>query len=341
MSLRIAGLMAALALVVGCAAKPTVVKDDTTTIVQQKDPVTIGFIVKQMDDTWFQQETRFARDRAKELGVELLVQEAKTGEALLASIDSIASQGADGLIVCAPEVKLGTAILAAAEAKNMKLMSVDDRLVDTSGEPLEDVPHLGISARNIGKLAGEAIVAEMKARGWKAEETGAIAILKEGLETAQQRIDGAKEVLMANGFKPVNIFIGPWKGATDIASANDAANAIVTRETGYGQWVVFSSNDDGVIGAVRALESAGLKPDAIIGVGINGTTAAQEFDRGKPTGLYASILLSPRTHGAKTVEMMVEWIRTGKAPEKETYTSGTVINRENYLEELKREGVEP
>lgn len=330
-------------LLVGCGSGTDTASGTTGSQPAPNAPekVKIGFIVKQMDDTWFQQETKFAKDKAAELNVELLVQEAKTGEAVLTTMESMATQGAKGVIICAPEVQLGTAIKQAADSRNMKLMSVDDRLVDTAGKPIADIPHLGISAFNIGKLVGQAISDEMKVRGWKPEEVGAIVILKEGLETAEQRVGGAKEVLTQNGFLASNIFIGSWQGAVDIAAASDAANAIITRESKFKKWVVFSSNDDGVMGAVRSLENAGVSAENVIGVGINGTTAAQDFKKDKPTGVFASVLLSPRTHGAQTVEMMAAWLRENKTPEMETYTAGTVINRQNYIEAMKAEGVEP
>ena len=304
------------------------------------EKVKIGFVVKQMDDTWFQAETKFAKEKADELGVDLMVQEAKNGEAVLNAIETMATQGVKGLIICSPEVQLGASIQKATDSHQMKLMSVDDRLVGTDGQPITSIPHLGISAENIGKLVGQAISDEMKSRGWNPAEVGAIAVLKEGLETAEQRVNGAKGVLTTNGLAEGKIFIGSWKGAADITEASNAANVIITQHPEIKKWVVFSSNDDGVMGAVRSLENSGFGADSVIGVGINGTTAAQDFAKDKPTGIFASVLLSPRTHGAQTVQMMFEWIKNGKQPEMETYTSGTVINRKNYIEEMKKEGVQ-
>lgn len=337
-----ASAVLASAFLVGCKpSEPTPGNGATGTSSTGADKIKIGFVVKQMDDTWFQQETKFATEKASELGIDLLVQEAKNGEAVLSAIETLATQGAKGLIICSPEVQLGTSIQKACESHNMKLMSVDDRLVGTDGKPLATIPHLGISAENIGKLVGKSIVDEMKVRGWKMDEAGAIAILKEGLETAELRVKGTRSELEAAGLPAAKIFIGPWTGAVDITAASNAANTIITRESATKKWVVFSSNDDGMMGAVRSLENAGIPVENIIGVGINGTTAAQDFKKKMQTGVFASVLLSPRTHGAQTVEMMAAWIKDGQSPEMETYTAGTVINRANYVEEMKKEGVLP
>ncbi|MCE3590719.1 arabinose ABC transporter substrate-binding protein, partial [Escherichia coli] len=90
--------------------------------------------------------------------------------------DNLGAQGAQGFVVCTPDVKLGPGIVAKAAANNLKMMTVDDRLVDAAGKPLEDVPHMGISATKIGEAVGQGIVDEMKARGWKPEEVGAIRV---------------------------------------------------------------------------------------------------------------------------------------------------------------------
>ena len=306
-----------------------------------KDPVKIGFIVKSMGDSWFQTETNFAKEEAKTLGVELSVQEAKQGDAVLSTIDTMATNGVQGVIICAPETQEGTAIKAATDRHHMKLMSVDDRLLGADSKPLTEIPHLGISAKNIGKQVGQAIADEIKKRGWKPEEVGALAITVETLQTAKERVEGAEDSLAAAGFKKENFFDTPWTGAVDIASASDAANAVLTAHSGIKKWVLFSSNDDGVLGGIRSITNRGIPTTDIIGVGINGMLAAAEWAKGTPTGMFASVLLQPKIHGASTVDAMNKWIKECKAPDKETYTSGTVIHSNDYKEAMAKAGVSP
>ena len=307
----------------------------------EKGPVKIGFIVKSMGDSWFQTETSFAKDEAKTLGVEVNVLEAKTGDAVLSTIDSMATNGVQGIIICSPETQLGSAIKAATDRHKIKLMSVDDRLLGSDSKPLAAIPHLGISATNIGKQVGEAIAAEIKKRGWKPEEVGAIAITVPTLQTAKERVDGAEAAIEADGFKKENVFDAAWSGAVDIASASDAANAVLTAHSNIKKWVVFSSNDDGVLGGIRSISNRGIPPTDMIGVGINGMLAAAEWAKGTPTGMYASVLLEPKIHGASTVEAMTKWIKDCKKPDLETYTSGTVIHSNDYKEAMVKAGVAP
>jgi L-arabinose transport system substrate-binding protein len=301
--------------------------------------VKIGFLVKSMGDSWFQTETNFAKDEAQKLGADIEVQETLTGSAVLETIDTMATNGVQGIIICSPETQLGTSIKAATDRHKIKLMSVDDRLVGSDNKPLTEIPHLGISATKIGNQVGQAISDELKKRGWKPEEVGALAITAPNLETARQRVDGASSVLISNGFLAANVFTVPWTGSVDIASASDAANAVLTAHTSLKKWVVFSSNDDGVLGGIRSISNRGIPPSDIIGVGINGQLAAEEWEKGTPTGLFASVLLQSKVHGAGTVDMMVKWIKDGTEPPKETYTTGVIIDKTNYKEAFEKAGV--
>ena len=322
--------MAALAAIAGCGG------DGGDARAESKPK--IGFLVKSATEVWFQQEWKFADQAAEDLGFELIKIPTPDAEKVMSALDSLQAQGADGVIICSPDVKLGPSIVSKCKSANLKFMSVDDRLVDANDEPLTDVPHLGISAYEIGKMVGQAIVDEMKVRGWNISEVGAIAVNLDELETARQRIDGATEVLVAAGFDATKIFKSPWK-TQDIPGALDAANITLTQHPDIKKWVAFSSNDDGVLGVIRATEGRNIAAENVIGVGINGTSGVDDLKKTEPTGFFGSVLLRPRKHGYDTCKMMFDWIKNGKAPEKETWTSGILITRENYQEKMKEEGL--
>ena len=98
-------------------------------------------------------------------------------------------------------------------------------------------------------------------------------------------------------------------------------------------------NDSAVIGAVRALEGRGLTADDTCGIGINGTDCVAEFKKEKPTGFYASVLLTPKRHGYDTALMTYKWIKDGVEPPKITYTEGILITRETYEKVMREQGL--
>lgn len=304
----------------------------------RKDQVKIGFVVKLAQEAWFQQEWKFARQAAKEYGFQLIELEAKDGEKVVSEIDNLGAQGVQGLIICTPDPKLGPIIVAKAKEYGMKLLTVDDRLEDNNG-PMKEVHHLGISAYDIGKMVGQALLDEMKNRGWKFDEVGAMALTVEELQTARERIAGATDVLVANGFPTDRIHRTPWKAPHNIETAENASSVALTRLSNIKKWIAFSSNDDGVLGFVRASEARGIPASHVIGVGINGTSGVDDFKKTNPTGFFASVLLSPRKHGYDTAVIMYKWITENKEPPKETWTNGILITRENYKELMAKEGL--
>ncbi|MFD9901537.1 arabinose ABC transporter substrate-binding protein [Mesorhizobium sp. UC22_110] len=302
--------------------------------------VKIGFVVKQPEEPWFQDEWKFADQAAKEKGFTLVKIGAEDGEKLMSAIDNLGAQGVQGFVVCTPDVKLGPGIVAKAAANNLKLMTVDDRLVGADGKPLEDVPHMGISATKIGEAVGQAIVDEMKARGWNADEVGAIRVSYDQLPTAVDRVEGAISVLKSNGFKTSNIFDAP-QAKTDTEAALNAATVVLNAHPDIKKWVAFGLNDEAALGAVRASESVGIPAANVIGVGIGGADSAiNEFKKPQPTGFVGSVIISPKRHGYETSLNMYSWIADNKDPEKLILTSGSLAKRDDYQKVRKDLGLE-
>ncbi|UGX86000.1 arabinose ABC transporter substrate-binding protein [Phyllobacterium meliloti] len=302
--------------------------------------VKIGFIVKQPEEPWFQDEWKFADVAAKEKGFTLVKIGAEDGEKVQSAIDNLGAQGAQGFIICTPDVKLGPGIVAKATANELKMMTVDDRLVGADGKPLEDVPHMGISASKIGEAVGQAMVDEIKKRGWDMKTVGAIRVSYDQLPTAVDRVEGALSVLKAAGFPQANIFDAP-QAKTDTEAALNAATVVLNKNAGIKHWVAVGLNDESVLGAVRATESVGIPADGVIGIGIGGAESAiNEFKKPTPTGFFGTVIISPKRHGYETALNMYEWIANGKQPEKLTLTAGQLALRDNYTEVRKELGIE-
>lgn len=306
---------------------------------QAAEPVKIGFLVKQAEEPWFQDEWKFAEQAAKDKGFTLVKIGIPNGEKMMSAIDNLAAQKAAGFVICAPDVKLGVAVNRAAKRHNLKVMSVDDQLVDGAGKPIADIPHMGISGYEIGKQVGQGLVAEMKARGWKLDEVGALRIAFDQLPTARDRTQGAVDALKAAGLPAANLVDAP-QAKTDTESAFNAANIAFTKNARFKHWVAFGLNDEAALGAVRAAEGRGIKADAMLAIGIGGSqTALNEFTKPTPTAFYGTVLISPRRHGYETAVAVYEWATTGKKPPAVTLTSGTLMTRQNQADLRKQMGL--
>lgn len=300
--------------------------------------IKIGFLVKQPEEPWFQYEWKGASKAGAQHGFEVIKLGVENAEKTINAIDNLAALGAQGFVICTPDVRLGPAIVAKARANNLKVITVDDQFVGADGKFMSDVPYLGMSATQIGRAQGEQLFAEMKKRGWSVEETGVCVVTFEELDTARERTDGAIAALKEAGFPANRIFKTPQK-TTDIPGSFDATNILLTQQPGVKRWLISGMNDTAVLGAVRATEGRGLGADSVIGIGINGTDCIDELRKATPTGFFGSMLVSAPQEGFLTAEMLYRWIKDGVAPPPETRTPGIFITRENFEQVLRGEGI--
>lgn len=299
--------------------------------------IRLGFLVKQPEEPWFQNEWTFATMCAEKYGFQLDKIGAVDGNTVLSAIDTLASHGAQGFVICTPDVKLGPSIVNRAQAHNMKVFSVDDQFIGSDGKFM-DVPYMGISARDIGHQVGQTLWDEYKKRGWNPEDTAVCAITHEELNTAKERTDGAQEILVKNGFPEAKIYKGAEK-TTDVEGGMNAATIILTQHPEVKHWLIYSMNDEGALGAVRAMENARFNADTAIACGIGGTTAKDEFKKDKPTSFFATVLISPRRHGYETTELLYKWVADGTPPPKDTRTTGIVVYRDTCEKVMKEQGL--
>lgn len=299
----------------------------------------IGFLVKMPEEPWFQNEWKFADDAGRDLGFDVVKIGTTDGEKVLSAIDNLQAQGAAGFVICTPDVRLGPSIMAKANAYGMKVISVDDQFVDANGDPMLEVPHMGISAYEIGKQVGYTMYEQMVARGWDVSKTGFMRISFNELPTALDRTNGMTDALLEKGFPERNIFESPEK-TTDTEGGFNAANITITKNPEIKHWMVGGLNDEAAMGGTRALEGNGFAVNDIVAVGIGGSgTATVEFEKDEPTGFYATALISPKRHGYETSELLFNWITKGIEPPKATWTTAVMMDRSNYVEKMKENGL--
>ncbi|MEH8263835.1 arabinose ABC transporter substrate-binding protein [Aeromonas veronii] len=299
----------------------------------------LGYLVKQPEEPWFQTEWNFADKAGKDLGFEVIKIAAPDGEKTLNAIDSLAANGAKGFVICTPDPKLGSAIMAKARSLDLKVITVDDQFLNAKGQPMADVPLIMMAATKIGERQGAELYKEMTNRKWDVKETGVLAITADELDTARRRVEGSISALKTAGFPEAQIYRSPTK-SNDIPGALDAANSMLVQHPEVKHWLIVGMNDNTVLGGVRATEGQDFKATDVIGIGINGTDAVSELSKSKPTGFFGSLLPSPDVHGYKSVQMLQDWVVNDVEPPKFTeVTEVVLLSRDNFKEELKKKGL--
>ena len=114
---------------------------------------------------------------------------------------------------------------------------------------------------------------------------------------------------------------------------------VITQHPFVKRWLIFSCNDEGVLGAVRALENRGFDAESVIGIGIGGSSSQSEFEKEEKTGFFATAFVNANRHGFDTTAMLYKWINEGIEPPKNTSTTGEILTKETYPRVMKERNI--
>ena len=274
-----------------------------TAFADDADKLLVYGIYKAGDQTWFIDEGEAAKNAVEALGGEFVYVDAKMNpEEYLKAIDNAVANQATGIVTCIPDQTLSQAALDAAG--DIPMVAADDALEDADGNKL--APWVGINAYVIGEANGE----------WLANYA------KEG--------EFAKFTELCPDFPEDRIFFADYDGTTD--KGNTASAAVFTANPQIKTWLVTGANEEGTIGACRALETQGLDADACV-VGLGAYMAKDEWnDKGaEGTCMKAAAYFSSLQVGEGSVNVLMQLIN-GEEPALETAVDAIVVTPEDYKE---------
>lgn len=213
----------------------------------------VAYVPYTASDEWFKTITNRIEERAKECGVEFSTFDpAGDGAAQADGIDNLLTSGVDAITISAIDAD---AIRPAIER------ALDDgvKIVQHVASPIEGADvNVGVPEPEFGQMIGE-VGGEWLLETKPDEDTYQVAILNadslgEGLlDRKQGLIDGLESAL---GDMSYEIVSDTEAFAED--SALDAATTVLTAHPDLD--LILCVNDVGALGAVAAIESAGLKP---------------------------------------------------------------------------------
>ncbi len=292
-----------------------------------EDP-TFAYINKLDDNPWFVNEVAGAVAEGKKLGVIISPQGVQSDaiKAMNALETSIAA-GVKGVIIVVPDQAMGPAVMKRAAEAGIPVIAVDDGIKDETGK---EAPFVGFEAKAIGKQVGDTIVGFHKSLGWGdkvSAETVVLSIEVQGLSVCMDRNNTANAVLMSQlGVTDAQVIHIPYDpGSLDKALSATSQTIVAIPQAQ--KFLINACNDDGVLGAVRALEQAGITTENIIGVGINGQMACEEFKKKEDTGLRASVYVDSAVHGSTAVRLMHAFVTNGTPIPERTIVDGRVITK--------------
>lgn len=289
-------------------------------------------IYKAGDQTWFIDEGAAAQKAVEAAGGEFVYVDAKMNpEEYLKAIDNAIANNATGIVTCIPDQTMSQAVITKCEEAGMPIVAADDALQDAEGNKL--APWVGINAYVIGEANGEWLANYAAENNLASDpEVGLLLMTMDTVSSCVPRAEGEfdKFTELCPDFDQSKIFKADYDGTTD--KGNTAAAAVITAHPEIKKWLVTGANEEGCIGAARALESAGLDKDACV-VGLGGYMAKDEWNTKGADGtcVKASAYFSADSVGAGSVEVLLDLI-AGNEVEMEKAVDAVVVTPENYKE---------
>lgn len=294
------------------------------------DKLVVYGIYKAGDQTWFIDEGAAAQKAVEDLGGEFIYVDAKMSpEEYLKAIDNAIANKASGIVTCIPDQTMSQAVVDKCKEANMPIVAADDALQDASGNKL--APWVGINAYVIGEANGEWLANYAKDNNLVTDpEVGLLLMTMDTVSSCVPRAEGEfdKFTELCPDFDQSKIFKADYDGTTD--KGNTAATAVITAHPEIKKWLVTGANEEGCVGAARALESAGLDADACV-VGLGAYMAKDEFKKEGGSCMKASAYFSADSVGAGSVNVLMDLIN-GKEPVMETAVDAIVVTPETYKE---------
>ncbi|PKO15120.1 MAG: sugar ABC transporter substrate-binding protein [Chloroflexi bacterium HGW-Chloroflexi-10] len=244
-------------------------------------------------------------------------------------VNDAISAGAKGIAITVPDQTIGPAIAKAAKDAGVVLIATDDGIVDENGQP---VPFVGFDGKDMGKKVGEAAAKLLTDSGWLSDsalKVGVLSVEVQTLSVCNDRTDNEKAAVVAAGVPEAQIFPVPYTG--EALSAQDAAGPIITANPDITNWVVFGCNDEGVLGSLNALATAGVQTDNIIGVGLGAYEACKPWAAGQPSGFKAGLFISGIDVGNTAATVLYDAVVNGIMPEANSYAPTSIVDSTNYM----------
>ena len=290
------------------------------------DTITVGFSQVGAESDWRTANTESMKSTfSEENGYELIFDDAQQKqENQLTAIRNFIQQEVD-YIVLAPVTETGwDTVLQEAKDAGIPIVACDDALQDDAGEKL--APWVGINAYVIGQTNGEWMANYAKDNDLVGkDDVGLLIMTMDTVSSCVPRAEGEYDKFKEDcaDFNEDNIFYADYDGTTD--KGNTAAAAVFTANPQITTWMVMGANEEGTIGACRALETAGLDANACV-VGLGAYMAKDEWnDKGADgTCMKAAAYFSSQSVGEGSVDVLMKLIN-GEDVDMETAVDAEIV----------------
>ena len=304
------------------------------------DKFTVAYVCKDLSQEWFIVEAAAINKVITEAGAEKLIEiDAEYDEEkYLDGVQNMVEQKVDVLIVCPPDQNLSQRTVEMCSAAGIPVIAIDDPLADENGKLL--APAIQLSAYDVGVGMGEWLNNYIETEGLPTEgdEIMVVCLSCDTISSCVPRTDGQIDTVSAK-YPNIKILRTEYTADTDGGYNTMAATIAANPQVKY--WCVMAVNDEGSLGALRALEAEGKDGNAVV-IGAGAYHFDDEIYNNPDTAFKAALYFSSNEAGTILGNEIVNYMNTGAemcgdAIEEgqefgRKYFAGSCVDATNYLD---------
>lgn len=291
--------------------------------------VKFGLITQLSVGTYFVTEANGAKAEAKKLGVDLqVVDSGQNPQKDVTLTQSLITNGVDAVGVVPSNTEIGPRVFRLTDKAKIPLVASDSPLADASGK---QAPFVGLDNTGSGKQVGNIMAKLYKEKGWSPADTYYADIEAPTLQVCMLRTNAEVSVFRkANpSFLSSHVVKVPYDGTP--GKATDSMRTAITAHPQAKHWLVSSCNDDGVVGAAKALQGKAFDASNVLGVGLGGDLACQIYTTDYlTTAIPTTTYLDAARIGSTVVQTMHNIVVKKKKITGNVFVPTPQIGKANY-----------
>lgn len=291
----------------------------------------IAYLCKDLSQQWFIDESQQILKIAREMGAKdvLMFDSGMNPAKYMSDLDNVIAQKVDMVIVCIPDQNLSQMTVDKLSAAKIPVIAIDDALIDSAGKVL--APVVELSAFDVGRQQGQWLgdYYNKNLVNQNASEVGYMVMTMMEVSSCVPRHLGAIEAFKEKSggkFNESNLIMVNYDGTPSVG--NQVAMATISANPNIKYWMVTAPNDEGAVGATRALEAAGKDRDAVV-VACGGYHAKDEF-KSAYSAMKAAVYFDARVAGESVAREAMEYLKSGTEMCKDFMVSGQKFGRKPF-----------
>lgn len=289
-----------------------------------------GLITQLSVGTYFVTEANGAKAQAKKLGVKLqVVDSGQDPQKDVTLSQSLITSGVKAIAVVPSNTDIGPRVFRLTTAAKIPLVASDSPLADANGKK---APFIGLDNTGSGVQVGQIISKLYKQKGWSPSDTYYADVEAPTLQVCMLRTNASVSVFTkANpSFPSSHVVKLPYDGTP--GKATQSMRTVITAHPQAKHWVISSCNDDGVVGAAKALQGTGFQASNALGVGLGGDLACQIYTTAYlTTSIPTTTYLDAARIGSTVVQTMYDIVIKKKNITGNVYVPTPQIGKADYV----------